>query len=244
MKIIDILLKLIDWLIPGEFHQNKDKLMRGRLVVITAFALIFIWLPTVFRNGALSIAIMIVLEILVIFLLFLQYKTGSIAWPAHGLVLVFSFGYLYWVYWAGGYQATLLRWSCLAPVLAVVLLGNKGGFFWLIVNIIGVNAYRYLENSGVKMPVIEHLTYTGIYYCFLGLLAFVIIYFLALDKLRENALITSREETEKSKKLAMDMQMIVEEIKNNASSLSASTDDLTISSRNMKVEAEQIEKNE
>ena len=241
MFIKTFVLKILDWFIPVDAQADKDLLLRHRLLLILIGILTVIWLPIVFRIGPLSYLIGAVTAVFLLFLPFFLKRTGSFFWASHGVVLVISYTNFYRAYWQGGYDGGMLWWNVVGPVIAILLVGSRSGFFWLLINAIGVGVFYLMESSGIVLPGSGQVddTVTLVNAVFLSIVLTTSSHYLERSK---NIIMGFRqEEVEKSRDLAESMRTIAVEIRRNTRIIYSSADELTKALNRMKEGASEIE---
>ncbi len=240
MKIADILNKIIDWFVPQEFFEDQDKLLRSRMIVYISIIVAVAWIPYVFQFGPLSIALGVVLSILVLFMPFFQRWTSSLFLAGQGLVLTIALTSYYRAYWNGGFDSSVLWWFVLCPVVAVLLLGNRSAFFWLVINAASIFSFSYFESNQIQIPGSRALGNDEVMLNIIALVAILTVVCLYLEQSKNMAMKIRQQEANRSKSLADDMQNIGLEIKRNSKTIFASSNELTKSMRRMRTGAQEI----
>lgn len=240
--IINLLNKLLDWFIPDEMKKDRDLLLRNRLLASISILVTFIWLPFVFRFGTLSNVIGLVIAAFLLFLPFFLKRTGAFFFSSHALVFIISLTNFYRAYWLGGYDAVLLWWNVIAPVVAVLLVGARSGFVWLAINGLGVGAFYAMDMVGITLPgsgQIDDFSLLGNAIALTIILTTTSFY---LERSKNYVMDLREEEVKKSRDLAETMRTIAVEIKQNTSIINLSSEDLRKKQSQMKMSATEIEK--
>ena len=239
MSIFKLFVKITDWFVPDDFFEDKDLLLRSRLLVIISL-LSVAWTLGRFRVGPLSLAFGIPLAVFVLLMPLLLKQTKSNFWAGHGLVLVLFLTNFYRGYWEGGFNPIILWWHVLPPLVAVMLIGNRSGFFWIFVSIISIFTFSYLESSYMEMPGDYDLPDIGILVYSILLTAILTVISMYMEKSKNFALSYQDKEVQKSKVLADDMQNIAFQIKKNTDTISSSSNVLTTSLHSMRDSAQEM----
>lgn len=237
----NLIIKGFDWFIPDESFEDRDLVLRSRLMIAISLLTTALWLPVVFSVGPLGSVLGIVSGAFLLFLPFFFKKTGSLAWAGHGIVLVITLSNFYRAYWVGGYDAVILWWNVVAPVIAVLLIGSKSGFIWLLLNSLGVGIFYYMETAGVRIPGVGAINDNVMLMnaIFLAIVLTTTSFYLERSK---NLVMEIRKgEVEKTRALAESMQKIADEIKLNTRTIHSSSDDLAKTLNMMKGSAKEIE---
>ncbi|MBU2512060.1 hypothetical protein KJ966_12035 [bacterium] len=240
MNIADILNRIIDWFVPQAFFEDQDKLLRSRMIVMISVIVAVVWIPFVFRYGPLSITLGFVLAAFVLLMPFFQRWTSSLFLAGHGLVLVIALTSYYRAYWNGGFESSVLWWYVISPVVAVLLLGNRSAFFWLVVNAVGIFSFSYFESNRIEIPGSDRLGNDEIMFNIISLVVILTIVCLYLERSKNSAMKIRLEEANRSKRLADDMQNIGLEIKRNSKTVYSTSNELTNSMQRMKSGAQEI----
>lgn len=244
MDFMSLAEKAIDWFVPNEFKDDKDLVLRCRLAVTISVIIAVLWVPFFFRRGPLSIALGVVLALFVLFLPFFLRRTSSLLWMGNGLVLVITISCFYRAYWDGGYNASILWWSVVGPVIAVLLIGNRAAFFWLAVNGAGIGTFILLEVSGIQVPGVRTISLEEIAVNCIVLSAVLTLTSLYLERSKDSAMDERQVEVERSSLLEQDMRRIAREIRRNTRAIHQISDNLSGSIVDMKSSADEITRTE
>jgi methyl-accepting chemotaxis protein-like sensor len=237
----NLLTRVIDWFIPKATFKDRDLLLRSRLLVTISFLITIIWVPFVFQYGPVATILGLTSAVILLFMPFLFKRTGSIFWAGHIIILLMTFSNFYRAYWDGGYSAVMFWWNVVAPVVAVLLIGTKSGFFWLAINGIGVGFFFVLENRGVNLPGGGALSDEAVVLNTIALSLVLMITSLYLERGKNLVMGIRRDGLEKAGNLASDMQNIAKQIRANTGTIYQSSDQLNRNLKKMKEGAVEIE---
>ncbi len=240
MRIARFLRFIVDWVIPEQFADDVDKVFRSRLIILTSAVMALVWLPFIFQYGPISMAIGGLIGIFTLSVPpFLKF-TKSLRIAGQALVLVAAIVGFYRAYWFGGYESSVL-WSFLVcPVMAVLLVGNLSGFFWLAVNAGAIFFIGYLENNGIQFPGSSAISNENIAINTATLVFVLTVIALYLEQNKNIAMKTRENEATRSASLAEDMQSIGTEIKENSKTIYSTSNELNQVMQSMKKRAQEI----
>ncbi len=238
----NLIIRGLDWFIPNESFDDRDLVLRSRLMVGMSVLITVFWLPMVFRFGPYSRMLGILAGVFILFLPFFLKKTGSLRWAGHGIVLMITLSNFYRAYWEGGYDSVVLWWNVIGPVVAVLLMGSWSGFIWFFINSLGVGIFYIMETTGFVLPGIGAISDSFMLFnaIMLSIVLTITSFYLELSK---NLVMEIRnDEVQKSKELAENMLNIANEVKTNTRIIYSSSDELAKSLNSMKESAGEIER--
>ncbi len=233
--------KVIDWFIPKSTFEDRDLLLRSRLLITISLLVTIIWVPFVFRFGPTSVILGAGMAVILLSMPFLLKRTGSVFLAGHIIVLLMTLSNFYRAYWDGGFNAVMLWWNVVAPVVAVLLVGTKSGFFWLALNGLGVGIFFMLENQGAYLPGAGPISDESMVLNTIALTVILTVTSLYLERGKNLVMKIRQDEVERTRNLAADMQNIARQIRTNTGTIYQSSDQLNKNLERMKSSAVEIE---
>ncbi|MCP4756251.1 MAG: hypothetical protein GY866_35765 [Proteobacteria bacterium] len=239
----------IDWFIPETFRVNLEDMRRGRLLVASSLVLFFLWLAFSVRQETTVMIFGIAGGAFVLLMPLVFKETASISLAGNGIVGFITLSDFYLSYVNGGGNSSIFWWCALAPVIAVLLLGNRWGLFWFLVNLTGIQVFYRLVKSGYEFPSRQAASFQVVGYeqiipSIIGLAVVMSLLALFLENSKNKALKKQQAELAKSKELSDKLQGIVEEIQKNAVSLRSSLEELSWTSKEMQDNADDMAETE
>lgn len=154
----DFIHRLHLYFIPPKYYGNEELYRKIRIFInttlITGFFAFFFLLNTIAFQMTYHVWSMIVCVTVFFSLAFLLRKNVSFAVCANTFIAVAAAATFWDGFYLGGLQSYDFIWMCIAPILAVMIIGRKAGWIWLGLTVTSITIMGLLQLKGYPFKTV------------------------------------------------------------------------------------------
>ncbi|CAM2063848.1 Methyl-accepting transducer domain-containing protein [Sulfidibacter corallicola] len=154
-KLTDAIDRMLNWFIPSAHMNDVETKRQARIVIIFCMVGQIFFLVTAIKW------LKVHETVLAINLLFTMVLIGGVAMLlkmsvplkilGHLVALILFWYFSFYTYRTGGIESSAIYWFLVLPLFTVILTGLRGTVIWLVLVLVEILWYAYLQKQGVDL---------------------------------------------------------------------------------------------